>query len=116
MNYDELFTKEQHEQGAEMQVADEHGKLLDMSFIIVGVDSKLWRKSFNEFKKNTINEVEDAEAELYASVTIGWKGVLSEGKELKFTKELMKSFLVNAPYLIKQCDLFVGNRENFTKS
>lgn len=116
MNIDELYTVEHHEKGAEMQVRNEDGKKLDMFITLAGIDSKLWRNAFNSHKKELIDGNEDADAKLYAEVTLGWRGFMSKDKELEFSKKKAEQLYVNAPYIMGQVDKFIADRGNFTKS
>ena len=116
MDISELYTADLHEAGAEMQVKDENGELLDCFLLVVGIDSKLWRKTFNDGKRQLLSgEGENVEANVMAEATIGWRGFESDGVELDFSKESILALYVNAPYIAEQVDKFIANRANFTK-
>lgn len=120
MDITELYTKEAHETGAEMQVHNDKGEPLEMWITLAGMDSSQWRKAFNSNRLKLIGGDEDANidayVDMYADVSIGWRGFMSEGEELKFSKEKIKQLYVNAPYLLNQIDKFITDRGNFTKS
>ena len=114
MDIDQLYTVEDHEKGAEMQVHDQNGKPLDMYLTIAGMDSKAWRQAFNKNKRKMI-EGEDIKADILSEVTIGWRGFTSKGKELEFSKKKAKNLYSQAPYIADQVDRFIADRSNFTK-
>jgi len=118
MNIDQLYTLEDHERGAEMQVKGPTGKLLDMHITVKGVDSKTFRKGFNQSKREIMmgNDTTLAEAKLMSDIIIGWRGFEDKGKELKFTKEKAEQLFLNAPYLKDQVDVFIAKRKNFMKA
>lgn len=105
MNIDQLYTVEDHEEGAEMQVKGPDGKYLDMYITLVGMDSKTWRKAWARHKKKLVmtmaedQDSEEAESQMMAEVTKGWRGFLSDGKEFEFSKERAKKLYLNAPYV-----------------
>jgi len=117
MDIENLYTLDLHEAGAEMQVKDESGKPLEMYISIVGVDSKAWKKASSELRRAVFagGDSEDERIKTIVSCTIGWRGFESKGKELEFTEENIKGLYVNAPYILDQIDVFVGDRANFTK-
>jgi len=117
MDIKSLYTVEDHDAGAEMQVKDQHGKEMDCYITIVGIDSKTWRKSFNKHKRKILSDNdENAAADLYAGVSLSWRGFTSKGEELPFSKKSVKALYINAPYLVEQVDTFIADRANFTKS
>jgi hypothetical protein len=119
MNIEDLYTAENHDAGAEMQVKDYTGKDLDMFITVVGVDSKLFRKVKNELRREILKDIdadtEGLRAKSQAEVTLGWRGFQSEGEDLEFTQEKAEQLYINAPYLMNQIDQFINNRLNFTK-
>lgn len=116
MDIENLFTVEAHESGAEMQVKDENGNDLDMFITVAGLDSKVFRAALVAVKRKFIEEnAADADAETLAEATLGWRGFMSDGKELEFSKEKIKDLYINAPYIKTQVNFFIGNRANFTK-
>jgi hypothetical protein len=114
MNIDELYTVDAHDKGAEMQVLDQFGKEIDMYFTIIGVDSKKWR-SLQKQSKSLDNEDIEATANILKEAIIGWRGVQSKGKDVKFSKDMAFKVLMNAPYLMAQIISFIVDRTNFMK-
>lgn len=119
MNVEDLYTVEKHEAGAEMQVRDENGKLLDMYITMAGVDSKRLKNAFKEAKRKIMDgsnvDSDDLSIDAFADSTIGWRGFQSKGKNIKFSKSKIRQLYKNAPYIIKQLDDFSSERANFTK-
>ena len=48
-------------------------------------------------------------------VTLGWRGLADNGKEVKFTAKKAKQLYEQAPDVVKQLLSFVSNNENFTQ-
>lgn len=118
-NIDQLYTVEDHEKGAEMQVRDQVGKPLDMFITVIGVDSKRWRKTKTEASRKLLEDKADPDKVIIDSLveaTIDWRGFMSEGKELDFTKKKVRQLYQNAPYIAEQVDRFIADRANFIKS
>lgn len=117
MNIENLFTVDRHEAGAEMQVKDENGKLLDLFITLVGVDSKAWRIAEIEMKRQLLAGFDpvEATADAMGKCTIGWRGFQSEGDDLEFSRESVTNLYLSAPYIGKQADKFLSDRANFMK-
>lgn len=118
MDIDQLYTVDAHEAGAEMQVKDQAGKLLDMWITIAGLDSKAYRAAESEMQKEIRDgkDVEAAKVDAVTKISIGWRGFTSEGAEIPFSKEAIEKLYANAPYILQQADRFLANRVNFIKS
>lgn len=114
-------TAEPHDEGAELQLRGPDGELTECYLTVIGMDSK----AMNDIRKDAQKAVVDKEYEdvfealssaKYASRMVkGWRGMESEGKEIKFTKDMICQFLETAPYLRMQIATFAGNRKNFIK-
>lgn len=119
MNVDELYTKERHEKGSQMQVKDQYGEPKDMYITLAGVDSTAYKKSETELARSVLADTKGdtlaMRAKASANITLSWEGFLDNGKELKFSKEIVEKVYYNAPYLMDQVDLFVSKRINFMK-
>jgi len=118
MNIEDLYTVESHESGAEMQVNDESGKALDMYITLAGIDSRVLRQAKSKLQREILtgDDTDDLRADALASCTIGWRGFMNNGIELKFTTDMAKQLYMNAPYVMDQADVFINQRVNFTKS
>lgn len=119
MKLNDLYTVENHEDGAELQIKDENGKKTPLWLTVKGTDSLTYR---NELKKQKNAYVEASRNDktldtdnfvidtLVAS-TSGWRGTDEE-----FTKELCRELYENAPFVKEQVDDFMTERKNFTKA
>ncbi len=119
MNIEELFSLDEHEAGAELQIKGKDGMLVDMFIKIIGPDSKKWRKLSNDLLRKSYREEGDAEEnkiDALTEATLDWRGFMSDGEEFSFSKDRIKQLYTNAPYIMEQIDLFLAKRENFTKS
>jgi hypothetical protein len=117
MDIQNLYTVEEHEAGAEMQVHGKDGKPAKCFLTIVGLDSKTWNKALKKNKRKLASDdSQDASAELYAECVIAWRGFTDNGEKLEFSKAGIKGLLLSAPYIVKQIDDFIVNRVNFIKS
>ncbi len=117
MEVEELYTIDAHEEGAEMQVKDATGNLIDCYIILSGVDSKSWRAAKNKYQRDIVrgSDITDASAEALASITLSWKGFKNKGKTIPFSKAKVKQLYTKAPYIMDQADTFIADRSNFTK-
>jgi len=118
MNIDDLYTVEDHEAGAEMQIKDQFGALLDCYIKFAGIDSKTWRRGYAKSKRAIIRGEDETKAlaDALSNATISWRGLTSDGKDIPFSKEKAAQLYINAPYIMDQADTFIAARENFTKS
>jgi len=122
MELGELLTREAHEAGAECKIKGPDGKLTDLVITVRGVDSKEWRKANKDAQRDALRAaangkpVDVDEVGLLVSATIGWHGLVNEGKEYKFSEKRCRQLYEDAPYIRDQVDQFVGKRSNFTTS
>lgn len=122
MDIESLFTRDDHNEGAEMRVRDKFGKETDFYIMLAGVDSDLWRNAERNQRVLDMSAAvagKKAEprtaAQLLAYVTLGWRGLKSKGEEIAFSTEKAEEIYTNAPYIREQADAFFSNRANFTK-
>lgn len=119
MNINELYTLEAHETGAEFQIKDENGKLIDAFITVAGLDSKLFRNAKSEMMRNVItNDGKDAEeirAKASAAIILNWRGLMNGEDKFTFGAENAEKLCNNAPFIMDQIDTFITNRGNFTK-
>ena len=118
MDIESLYTVDAHESGAEMQVKDPSGKSVDMFIKVIGVDSKAWRGLAKERRKKMLDGQTDPDADdidMLVKATTGWRGFMSGGKKVEFSKDKIKELYENAPYIAEQVDRFIANRANFIK-
>jgi len=115
MNIDQLYTVKDHEEGAEMQIKDKTGNLVDMYLTVVGLDSKVWRRFLSKSNRLALKGDDDVDVKLFTDSTLDWRGFEENGKPLNFSKEKVFQLYKNAPYIMNQVDAFIGNRKNFIK-
>lgn len=121
------------ELGAEMEVVDPYtnevmvqDNKLPVTIKLIGSDSKAFRNKNRDFQRRRIAKMvknraktidytisdEDA-CELLAECTIGWSGIIFEGKPLEFSKENAEILYLSLIAVREQVDLFIGDRANF---
>lgn len=111
-----LYTLEEHESGAEIQIKDPStDKPTDFYILVQGVDSRAYRTALRAFHRSILENKEGGDIELLVAVTKGWRGLESDGKEVKHSDKTAKELYMNAPAVASQVDQFVSNRKNFTK-
>ena len=124
MEFNSLLTQEAHEEGAEVQIVNPNtGEKTDVFIKVLGPDSKEFRTAVKvAMRKAIANSAKDdpeddteTDIEQIAAATIGWRGIMSEGKELPFTKKQCKDLYRKAPSILDQVNRFIGNYRNFTK-
>ena len=105
------------ETGADMIVQDIDGNDTDATITLLGSESKVGRKLMLDFMRS----IKDGKSEegdsdkILSELTIGWKNIKIEGKEVKFSKEKAYELYRDYPILKKQVDIFVSNSKNFVK-
>lgn len=100
INFESLFTRKAHNEGAEVRIIGHDGKFTDFYILVMGVDSDAWR---NRKKESTVQET-------LADMTLGWRGI-----NIEFSPEMAKTLYTEAPYIADQVATFFYNRENFTR-
>lgn len=126
MEFNSLATAISHEAGAEVNILSPvDGKPTDVFITIQGADSKEWRK---QKKKQTSliiaakanDKMQDLDydamdVDALVAVTLGWRGIVKDGEEFKFTKANAKELYNQAPAVVEQLISFLGDSANFTK-
>lgn len=132
MEFNKLATVDRHENGAECNILDPvTNKPTDFFIKICGSDSKIWRKAKKKQTSAIINaranmeegqtyddmdiDFEAMDIDALVDVTLGWRGLADNGKEVKFTSKKAKQLYEQAPDVVKQLLSFVSNNENFTQ-
>lgn len=65
-------------------------------------------------KMNRTAEEIDAEVlDMLAACTLGWDGLVENGKEVEFSKAKAKHIYVKYPWIREQVDAFISDRSNF---
>lgn len=136
MDLSKINIEQMAEAGADMElvhpVSDEAMLQDDKSPItikLLGTDSKAYRNKNRDFQRKRIAKmtksrsktidytVSDEDAcELLAECTIGWSGIIVEGKPLEFSKEAAENLYFEFSWIREQVDVFIGDRANFFPS
>ena len=105
------------ETGADMIVQDIDGNDTDATITLLGSESKIGRKLMLDFMRSIKDgKSEDGDSDkILSELTVGWKNIKIEGKEVKFSKEKAYELYKAYPILKKQVDIFVSNSKNFLK-
>lgn len=101
IEFQKLFTRTAHNEGAEIRILGVDGKFTDFYITLRGVDSDAWRNR----KSQT-----ETPADVLADMTVTWRGV-----DVEFSRDMAKTLYVEAPYIADQVAAFFYKRENFTK-
>lgn len=125
MEFGELATLDAHEDGADVKIKHPStGKLTDVVIKVKGVDSKAWRKGQKTMQRAMIEELaagnvdidsEKLEIDALVAITIGWEGIVMDGKPFEFNAKNCRSLYTKAPHIRDQIGAFVGKRANFTQ-
>ena len=118
--------EEDSERGADCEILHPvTEEKLDMVITLVGSESKTFKKASRAAQQKhvkkgkrriTIDEMEEDGIVILARCTMGWRGVVIEGKQIECNFENAKMLYTRFPFIKKQVDVFVGDLENFTKS
>lgn len=120
MDFDQLLTQDAHQEGAEVQIVNPNtGEKTDVYIKVLGPDSKEFRASVKAALRKMIeNDPSDdfeTDIEQIAAVTVGWRGLMKDGKEMDFTKKACKELYRKSPRIFDQVNRFIGDYKNFTK-
>lgn len=132
MEFNKLATAKHHDNGAECNILDPvSDKPTDFFIKICGADSKVWRKQKKIQTRKLLSvrsqstdedfdyeeagiDFEAMDIEALVIATIDWRGLVDNGKEVKFSKEIAHELFDNSPSIVRQLIEFLGNGENFT--
>lgn len=116
-----LFTKDLAANGVEMKIrhpADgsiikgEDGKPWVVT--VIGTDSDKWKELQANIGKKRNQDIDDRATEkLLAGLIVGWRGLVLEGEQLKFTPQAAIKLLIDYPWIRDQINLFANDRTNF---
>ncbi len=118
MKLDSLYTADIHEEGSEIRIRDDAGKLTSLYIKVKGIDSITYRRELKLQKKKYF-EAEQRGSEIDAdefvvdalvACTIGWRGTDEE-----YSETLCRELYSKAPYVKEQVDGFMAEKKNFTK-
>jgi hypothetical protein len=87
------------------------------------IDSSAYVKALAQYSRtlaklkldraNETPEGRDADAELYAAVTVEWEGFIKSGMDWPCTRENAKQLYLSQPWITRQVRTFVATDENF---
>lgn len=92
---------------------------------LLGQDSKRWRgyvhrtanKRLQSRKtRQTAEEIEAENTEGWVALTMGWSGIVLEGRPLDCTPENARLIYTRFPFIREQVAEFVSDRANFLRS
>jgi len=126
MELSNLLTVDDHEAGAECNILSPvDGKPTDVYILIAGADSAAWRKQKRKqtaeimdavrSKKPVDTDYDAMDVEALTEATLGWRGIVSDGKEYKFNKKNAKSLYQKSPSIVNQLLDFIAVKRNFIK-
>jgi hypothetical protein len=116
MELSNLYTLEEHEEGAEVQIKNPSTEQLTDFYITVrGPDSRAYRTALRAYHRSILENKEGGDVAMLVAVTKDWRGLKDNGKEIKCSEKSAKDLYTNAPAVATQVDQFVSNRKNFTK-
>ena len=109
MKLKDIYTVDDHESGAEIQIRDGDGKLTPLWIKVRGVDSVRYRKQL-KIQKNAYRDAllasnsKDIDEDKYVikalvECVISWRGT-----DEKFSKKLCEQLLTKAPFVREQID------------
>ena len=132
MEFNKLATAKHHDNGAECNILDPiSGEPTDFFIKICGADSKVWRKEKKMQTRKLLSvrsqstdedfdyevagiDFEAMDIVALINATIDWRGLVNNGKEVKYSKEMAHELYDNSPSIVRQLIEFLGNGENFT--
>lgn len=120
MKLEDFYTKERHDEGAEVRLKDEAGKLTGCYLRVAGLDSEAYREAKAKLERAALMasmvETDDKpstsllRAECLADCVIDGRGFDGD-----VDKERMIKLFIMAPYVADQVDSFISKRANFMR-
>jgi hypothetical protein len=100
------------------------GEETDAAITVLGTDAPAYRKAMRAYRDAVLKRraaamdgvVSQEAAEFMASVTLGWRGVMLDGKDLPFNRDNAVKLYIHprCGWVIEQLEAFQTNRGNFT--
>jgi hypothetical protein len=126
MELSNLLTVDDHEAGAECNIfSPVDGKKTDVYIQLVGPDSTVWRKQKRKqtaeimaaarSKKPVDLNYDEMDIDALVEATLGWRGIVSDGKPYEFSKENARALYDKSPGIVNQLLDFIAEKRNFTK-
>ena len=103
------------ETGVDMIVKDIDGNDTNATIKLLGSESIVGRKLMLEFMRSIKDgkQEEGDSDKILSELTLDWKNIQINGKDIKFSKEKALEIYRNYPILKKQVDIFVSSNKNF---
>lgn len=102
------------ETGVDVTILDFDNNPTDMKIKVLSMHSKKGREIFlNMLKDGEVGK--DRRSELLAKLTVGWKGLTEEGKEVKFSEKEALRIYDKYQIIASQVERFTENAKNFLK-
>jgi hypothetical protein len=101
---------------------DDEERTSPVTIKLLGKDSPKWREAIhkasqertaNQVRTMTPEERQRENARIFAGITLGWSGIESDGKALRFNEANARSLYLELPWIMEQIDAFVADRANF---
>ena len=118
MKAEDFYTRDQHNDGAEVEVLDQHGSKSGCFLTVVGADSDIWREISRTMQRDALLASFSEESESHSERRVRYlsKCVIgNRGFDGKMDNQRIKTMLIMAPYVADQVDKFIARRENFTR-
>ncbi len=97
-----------------------------ITITLVGSDSATFKRAMqvqadrrlksNNRRAISMQSIEDDAVDLLSAATVGWDGIVVDGKELPFSNENAKTLYERFPWIREQVNSFIGERANFLKA
>lgn len=112
------------DEGAELEVLDPaNGKPVGVFITLAGADSSVHRKATaaianrrakGGFRRNiNLDDLQTESIEVLARCTLGWSGVVLDGKDVPLSKEAAVALYTRFPWLREQVETFISDRANY---
>lgn len=112
------------DEGAELEVLDPaNGKPVGVFITLAGADSSVHRKATaaianrrakGGFRRNiNLDDLQTESIEVLARCTLGWSGVVLDGKDVPLSKEAAVTLYTRFPWLREQVETFISDRANY---
>lgn len=112
------------DEGAELEVLDPaNGKPVGVFITLAGADSTVHRKATaaianrrakGGFRRNiNLDDLQTESIEILARCTLGWSGVVLDGKDVPLSKEAAVALYTRFPWLREQVETFISDRANY---
>ena len=121
MNLGKLFTADNHESGADIEILDTDLAKTGITIRIKGIDSPTYREVQAAAEREYIAsgyKREQTIAERLAALTIGWDGMPNPDGSglLEFSTENAEMIYRKGPFIAEQVNRAMANRANFMKT